>query len=240
MGELRVLVGLSFVLGGCQNQPPSIQDAPTIEAGVEAGADVAQPIDATPMPKGGGDAACNAPLGWWATGAAFDSTITPTSFSSAVNPLLSGENPFTIADYVDATMTWTVRASGTLTNGGYQQYFPPAYPADTSAMARTTSAFSSGVAASSWIVVVDAASNYVWIPLANAQVAASYGDTYCQSLVGGTLDAVIPASAGSTSITTSTGATTLQLLLGATTSISPVGWTVHVDYDGQKVDVSSK
>jgi hypothetical protein len=210
------------------------------DGGREAGLDVAQPIDATPVPKGGGDEACNAPLGWWATHAAFDTTITPAAFATALNPILVGENPITIVDYVDASSVWTLRASGTLTNGGYQQYFPPSYPSDTSAMTRLTSSFSSGVAPSSWLVVVDSSNATVWIPLANASVAADYGDTYCQSLVSGTLDAVIPVAAGNTNVVISSGTTTLKTLLGAKTSTSPDGWSVHLGFDGQKVDVSSK
>jgi len=242
-----------LALYACEQTPPLVQDLHGPDAATfvvdassldvapqEAAVDVAQPVDATPIPKGGNDAACDAPLGWWATNATFDGAVTPSSFATAVNTLLVGEHPFTIVDYVDTSLVWTIRASGTLTNGGYQQYFPSAYPSSASAMTRQTSSFSSGVAASSWLVVVDSSSSNVWIALANASVSANYGDSYCQSLTGGVLDAVVPQNAGSTSIVTSSGTTTLQALLGSQTSVSPQGWTVRVNFDGEKVDVSSK
>ncbi len=252
----RVIAMSSLAVCACDQAPPPLQDpqakgqdaaAQTIDAATsdhgspEAGQpDVADPVDATPIPKGGNDAACDTPLGWWATNATFDAVETPSTFASTLNLLLANENPFTIVDYVDSSLVWTMRASGTLTNGGYQQYFPLAYPSDTSAMTRHPTSFASGVAASSWLVVNDASATNVWVALANTSVSATYGDTYCQTLTGGVLDAVIPQSAGTTSIVTSSGTTTLATLLGSQTSVSPKGWSVRLDFDGAKVDVSSK
>src|SRR5450755_2853981 len=137
LGVVVYMLGLA----ACQNAPPGIQDTnpkddagatspeastdpdPTPDAGSDAASDAAQATDATPVPKGGNDEACSAELGWWATNAAFDSSVTP-GLASAVNPMFVGEHPITIASYVDSSLVWTARASGTRTNGSYQQYYP--------------------------------------------------------------------------------------------------------------------
>jgi hypothetical protein len=218
------------------------EDAGGMPSGDDAGDASPAPVDASMMPvKPGSDAACEAPLGWWATDAAFDANVMAASFTSAVNPMLAGQHPITIADYEDANQVWTMRVSATRTNGNYQQYFPFDHASDVAPMARQMAGFASGSPANSaWIVVVDLSQTPVWIAISNATVSASYVDAYCQDLSGGELDAVIPASAGSTSITTAQGSTTLRDMLGAHTSQVPPGWTLRLQFDGQKVDVSSK
>jgi hypothetical protein len=210
--------------------------------GGDAGDAAPAPIDAAMLPaKPGSDAACESPLGWWATDAAFDANVMAASFTSAVNPMLAGQHPVTIADYQDANQAWTLRVSATQTNGNYQQYFPFDHASDVVPMTRQSTSFSSASAAgSAWIVLVDMAQATVWVPISNASVSATYVDAYCQDLTGAELDAVIPASAGSTSITTAQGQTTLHDLLGDHTSLQPRGWTLRLQFDGQKVDVSSK
>jgi hypothetical protein len=254
-----VAVG-ALLLGGCDSAPAvhqhvwqtndpdaseSVDSSVAADSSVDttdAVADALVPIDAQTIDKKPGtDAACQKPLGWWATNAAFDSSITPATFKSGVNPLLVGQHPVTIADYVDSSSVWTLRASGTLTNGSFQQYFPYTNPSDAVGMTRLTASFSSASAASQgWLVVVDASSTNVWVALANVTVSASYLDAYCQKLTGGQLDGVIPSSAGSTSITTKSGGTTLGALLGTYTSSSPQGWNIRLGFDGEKVQVSSK
>ncbi len=258
------VVTLAWGLGGCERPPPTLgteqaptQDAtpstPTSDAGptattdagvtaADAGNDAESTPDVPTVPKTQNDQACEAQLGWWAVNAAFDGNVTPSSFADAANPLLAQPNahPFVVVDYQDDNLAWTLRAAGTRTNGNYQQYFPVEFPSDTMPMTRATLSFTGAAANTSWMVVVDASQSEVWIALANVSVAATYGDEYCQSLTSGTLAAIIPASAASTSITTTDGATTLGALLGGETSASPAGWSVSVTFDAQKVDVSSK
>jgi hypothetical protein len=231
--------------------PPSQADSSTSTADGGGGTDAAAvdapgdelgpPIDAAVIDvKTGSDAVCQSPLAWWATDAAFDGA-TPTSFASAINPLLVAGHPFTVADYEDTSLAWTLRVSGTLTNGNLQQYFPFDHPADTTPMLRPQASFASAAPASSaWLYVVDAGGGSVWIPIAQVTVSALYVDIYCQYLTGGQLQATIPASAGPTTVTTSQGTTTLGALLGAVTSQQPPGWAVELSFGGEKVQVSSK
>ena len=223
------VVMMAWGLGGCERPPPSLgtevtptRDAATStseastttttpDAGVGADA-TSDDAEATPdvptVPKTQNDQACDAVLGWWAVGAAFDGNVTPSTFSDALNPLLAGpnEHPFVVVDYQDENLDWTLRAAGTRTNGNYQQYFPVEFPSDTMPMTRATLSFTGATANASWMVVVDASQSEVWIALANVSVAATYGDEYCQSLTNGTLTAIVPASAAGTSITTKDGA----------------------------------
>jgi hypothetical protein len=195
-------------------------------------------MDAKPGPP---DMACESPVAWWATNAAFDPAVMGASFASNVSPLAAAAHPITIADYVDANQNWTLRASGTSTNGNFQQYFPFDHRADAVPMQRAPASFSSASpAASSWMVIVDAANATLWVPLSETIVLATYTDSYCQQLTGGTLNAVVPSSAGSLSLTTGQGQTTLAILLGAYTSQQPQGWVLRMTFDGTKAEVSSK
>lgn len=232
---------------GCSEPPRPLVVRPT-SATEDAGAieDVTAPSapapkDAAsePPPTGGGkpgsnDQACEAPLAWWATSASFDPSVTPKDFATAVNPLLSNAHPITLASRT--TPQWVLRASATLTNGSYQQYFPFDHAGDDGAMTRQQSSFSASPS-TSFVAVTDASSALVWVPLVDVSVSATYGDAYCQTLTGGQLDATIPLGAGSTAI--DVGAkTTLAALLGAPTTNK--GWSARLLFSGQKVQVSWK
>jgi hypothetical protein len=230
--------------------PPTTSDAGDAGGGSGGSADAGAAPDALPpavdaammdAKPGPPDMACESPLAWWATNAAFDPAVMGATFASNVSPLVAAAHPITIADTVDANQSWTLRASGTSTNGNYQQYFPFDHAADAVPMQRAPASFSSASPAStSWMVIADAANATVWVPLSEAVVSATYADSYCQQLTGGTLTAVVPSSAGSTSLATAQGQTTLAILLGDHTSQQPEGWMLRMTFDGTKVEVASK
>jgi hypothetical protein len=206
---------------------------------VDTGPDVGPYIDAPFLDHQGGPVPCNSE--WWATDSAFDTTVTPPSFSSAVNPIVvtSSIHPFTLAVTNAQGTGWTGTASGTATNGNGDQYFPPANPATATSMTVTsTSVATDAPETTAWFHIYDAAGNDIWIPIANVALSAQYGDTTCDTLVNGTLTAVILASASSTVIKPlDQAATTMGALLGTQTSTSPAGWNVQMAFDASSVQV---
>jgi hypothetical protein len=246
---LLALVGCSAPVSGASSAAPAPSAEPspspsaTVPVAPDAGTTPANPGPKPPtLPhKPAPDAACEGSLAWWAVGASFDATVTPAAFAARLNPLLANSHPITVAGSVDENGYWAVRASATITNGNQQQYFPADHALTDGPMSRSQAGFAtSAPAASGWMRVVDAAGTDVWIGIANVAVTATYADGYCQTLTTATLDAVIPDSAGSTSITTSQGTATLRDLLGAETSVQPSGWNVSLSFSGQRAEVTFK
>jgi hypothetical protein len=262
MNRLGPLALLSIVTFGCESTPVPMSDifssndaaapAPTSptpdqDAAVAPQNDSSVP-DANDLPdvpsipkKPGSDAACLLPLAWWTVSPTFDVNATPVAFANAINPLIGPQHVLAIADYLDQNNQWTLRATATLTDGNFQQYFPFDHPGDVVSMARQQGSFSSGSSVNSaWILIVDSANVSIWVPIVSANVSADYADAYCQSLTNGKVDAVVPASASVVTLTTGQGPTTLGALLGAYTSSTPLGWSVRLTFGAQKVQVSSK
>ena len=153
---------------------------------VDAGPDVGPYIDAPFLDRQGGPVPCNSE--WWATDSAFDTTVTPSSFSSALNPIVgsSSVHPFTLVVTIDQGEGWTGTASGTATdgNGSGDQDFPPANPATRTSMTVTsTSVATDAPENSAWFHIHDAALNDIWIPIAYVALSAQYGDATCDTLV---------------------------------------------------------
>jgi hypothetical protein len=207
---------------------------------VDASPDVGPYIDAPFLDRQGGSVPCNSE--WWATDSAFDTTVTPPSFSAALNPIVgsSSVHPFTLVVTIDQGEGWTGMASGTATdgNGSGDQYFPPAdSPSRTSMTVTSTTVATDAPEDSAWFHLHDAAGNDLWIPIAYVALSVQYGPT-CDTLVNGTLTAVILASAASIAIEPiGQSATTIGALLGTQTSTSPAGWNVQMAFDGTSVEV---
>jgi hypothetical protein len=192
-------------------------------------------------PDSGYQTTCDQPLGWSATGAALDATVTPGAFATQVNPLLANASPLTLADYQGDAGDWWLRVSGTDTGGGQEQYFPAAHlPLVDVPMSRVMTGFASGSAGAGWLKIVDASQTEVWIQLDQVMTTVSYGDVFCQTLINGAVTAIIDASASSTAINTASGATTVGALLGSPSSSAPAGWTMRLLFSGQKTQVSFK
>jgi len=206
----------------------------------DAGPDVGPYIDARLLDHTGGSPTCNSE--WWATNSAFDATVTPASFSSALNPIVgsSSIHPFTLVVQLDDDSgAWTGTASGTTTNGGGDQYFPATNAATPTTMIVTsTSVATAAPEVTAWFHVHDAGGNDIWIPIGNVGLSATYGDESCDTLVSGTLTAVILASASSQTIQPiGQSPTTMGALLGTQTSTSPAGWNVQMAFDATSVQV---
>lgn len=91
---------------------------------------------------------------------------------------------------------------------------------------------------SAWFHIHDAALNDIWIPIAYVALSAQYGDATCDTLVDGTLTAVILAAASLTVIQpVGQAATTMGALLGTQTSTAPAGWNVQMAFDATSVQV---
>ena len=100
---------------------------------------------------------------------------------------------------------------------------------------------SSDQEASAWLHFGDAMRQDVWIPIVNVQTSATFGDDSCTTLASAQVTAIIPASAGDTSIAISQSMPTiLKALLGPTTSGNPHGWKMKLLFTGEKVTVSLK
>jgi hypothetical protein len=200
------------------------------------------PPDAS-KPDAGGSSVCAQSLGWWLVGATLDTTVVPATAASQLTPLLSSQHPITIADYSDASAGRVVLVSGTLTNGIGQQYFPFTYPTSPATLSLSADAdpvFTATPPSAGWIHVVDASASDVWISLSNPSFTATATDSQCQGLTSGQLSAVIPASAGTTSLVVSSGSTTIAELFGIETSSSPAGWNLALTFTAQKVQVTLK
>ncbi|GAC1527895.1 MAG: hypothetical protein NVS3B10_25440 [Polyangiales bacterium] len=213
-------------------------EAPDLGPPLDAPTSEGKPTDSTD------DHVCDTELAWWAQSARFDPAPGSPEFVAQVNALIGpGDHPITIVDRQDpATLAWTLQTSATLLGGDLAQHFPASNPPGAAVtMTRTAAGFGSGAPQSTaWIRVVDAAAADVWIPLADATTAATYGDGACQTLTGATVTALVPASAASVPLTTKSGATTLGALLGAQTSSAPPGWNIELAFDATKVGVSFK
>lgn len=218
------------------NVPPDDVSPPSA---VDTGPDVGPYIDAPFLDHQGGPVPCNSE--WWATNSAFDTTVTPSSFSSAVNPIVgdSSIHPFTLVVMNDQATGWTGIASGTATNGNGDQYFPASNPATTTSMTVTSSSVATDASEmTAWFHIHDAGGNDIWIPITNVALSAQYGDATCDTLVNGTLTSVILASASSTVIQPiGQAATTIGALLGTQTSTSPAGWNVQMAFGASSVQV---
>ena len=223
--------------GGAAADVASVADLDASGGGPSA--DSAGPyIDAPLVDRHSGDT-CNSK--WWATSSAFDGTVTPSSFASAVNPIVgsSSIHPFTLVMQVAEDGGWTGAASGTATDGSGNQYFPSAAAATpTSMLVTSTSIATVTPETSAWLHLHDAGGNDLWIPIAGVALSANYGDPGCATLVGGVLTAVIQASVSSTSIQPiGEPPTTLGALLGPQTSLSPAGWNVRMTFEAASVQV---
>lgn len=197
--------------------------------------------------RGGGDSTvCRQQLGWWMNGPALDAAVSPNAAGS-LNSLLSAQHPLTLADYVDSSGKYWLDASGTETNGIQQQYFPYQYSPTPSALDISTDAYPllnatspSAPASAGWIRLVDSSGAEVWIPMTQVSAAATAADSMCQSLTNGRLTAVVPASAGSTSLVVGGGTTTVGQLFGAFTASSPPGWNIAITFTATKAQVTFK
>jgi hypothetical protein len=200
--------------------------------------------------KGNGNV-CVQELGWWAVGATLDSSVSPNA-AALLNPLLSVQNPITLADYFsDAGETdagpQLILISGTETNGVSQQYFPFTYPTAPATLAQTagsapvfTATSPAGQPSAGWIRLLDSTQAEVWIALTDINATLTAGDPQCQSLSSGVITAVIPTSAGATTMVLSSGSTSVAAVFGATTSTSPPGWNIRLTFTGEKVEVTFK
>jgi hypothetical protein len=248
VAALVALVGCSAPVAGASPAPttnaaPVPSPSATVPLTPDAGSPPANPGPQPPtLPhKPAPDAACEGTLAWWAVGASFDANVTPAAFAEQLNPLIAQSHPITVADSVDENGSWTLRASATVTNGNQQQYFPAEHAVADGPMSRTQAGFATASpAASAWLHLVDAAAADVWIAITNVGVTAAYADGYCQTLTTVTVDAIIPDSAGSTSITTAQGAATLRDLLGGEASEPHGGWNVRLSFSGQRAEVTFK
>jgi hypothetical protein len=252
--------------GGAESAPmDAMADVPTVpetgsnfDAAVFGDVAIGPPTDATQdvtpgdASKGNGNV-CASLLGWWTVGATLDPSVVSASAVSALNPLLTNQNPLTLADTFedaaagDAGPPWMV-ISGTETNGVSQQYFPFAYPTSPAALVQAAGATNpvftatspAGQPSTGWIRLLDSTQAEVWIALTNISATLTAGDPLCQSLSSGEVDAVIPSSAGTTTMVLSSGSTTVAAVFGATTSTSPEGWNIRLSFSGQKVQVTFK
>lgn len=216
---------------------------------VDAAQDALPPPDASIHGSGN---VCAQALGWWTVGATLDPSVVSASAVSALNPLLANQNPLTLAESFedagasDAGPSWIV-ISGTETNGISQQYFPFAYPTTPAALAQTaatdplfTATSPAGQPSTGWLLLVDSTQADVWIALTNLSASLVAGDPQCQTLSSGEVDAVIPTSAGTTTMVLGSGSTTVAAVFGAATSTSPPGWNIRLSFSGQKVQVTFK
>jgi hypothetical protein len=233
----------------------SSYDAPifTDAAGLVPIDDAASPASSPPdgaMRGGGGDSTiCTQALAWRVTGATLDPAVVGSGAAAQLNPLLSAQQPLTLADVGADGGGMVLQVSGTLANGIAQQYFPYQYPASPAPLvisvtgALPTFLATSPVAQPStgWLHVVDVATNDVWIPMSNISTSATAGDALCGSLTGGEVLAVIPASGAGTSMMLGGGATTVAQLFGTPTSVFPPGWSVRLLFPtASKVQVTFK
>ena len=227
------------VFGDVVIGPP--EDAPA--------SDVGPPSDGSIHGSGN---VCAQLLGWWTVGATLDTNVVGASAAAALNPLLSAQNPITLADSFldggpsDAGPSWLF-ISGTKTNGASQQYFPFTNPATPAALVQTpganpvfTATSPSGQPSTGWIRLLDSTQAEVWIALTNISATMTAGDALCQSISAGEVDAVIPTSAGATTMVLSSGSTSVGAVFGATTSTSPPGWNIRLTFSAQKVQVTFK
>ena len=215
----------------------------------DASQDVTAPTDA---PLHGNGNVCAQQLGWWMAGATLDTSVVSASAAAALNPLLSVQNPVTLAESFldagpsDAGPSW-IFISGTETNGVSQQYFPFAFPATPAALVQApgsipvfTATSPSGQPSTGWIRLLDSTQAEVWIAITNISATLTAGDSFCQSLSSGKVDAIIPTSAGTTTMVLTGGTTSVAAVFGASTSTSPPGWNIRLTFTGQKVQVTFK
>jgi hypothetical protein len=214
----------------------------------DAAQDAVPPADASGHGNGN---VCAQQLAWSMVGASLDSSVS-ASAATALNPLLSVQNPITLAESFldggtsDAGPSW-IFVSGTETNGTSQQYFPFMYPTSPAALVQTpganpvfTATSPAGQPSTGWIRLLDFTSAEVWIALTNISATLTAGDAQCQSLSSGEVDAVVPTSAGTTTMVLSSGNTTVSTVFGATTSASPAGWNIRLTFTGQEAQVTFK
>ena len=195
---------------------------------------------------------CAQQLGWWMAGATLDTSVVSASAAAALNPLLSVQNPVTLAESFldagpsDAGPSW-IFISGTETNGVSQQYFPFTFPATPAALVQApgsnpvfTATSPSGQPSTGWIRLLDSTQAEVWIAITNISATLTAGDSLCQTLSSGKVDAIIPTSAGTTTMVLAGGTTSVAAVFGASTSTSPPGWNIRLSFTGQKVQVTFK
>ncbi|HEY5242712.1 MAG TPA: hypothetical protein VIJ22_14630 [Polyangiaceae bacterium] len=220
----------------------------TIGPPADAAQDAVPPTDASGHGNGN---VCSQQLAWSMVGASLDSNVSAGA-ATALNPLLSVQNPITLAESFldggtsDAGPSW-IFVSGTETNGVSQQYFPFMYPTSPAALVQTpganpvfTATSPAGQPSTGWIRLLDSTSAEVWIALTNISATLTAGDAQCQSLSSSEVDAVVPTSAGTTTMVLGSGSTTVSTVFGATTSSSPAGWNIRLTFTGQKAQVTFK
>jgi hypothetical protein len=198
--------------------------------------------------KGGGDSTvCRQQLAWWLTSAALDTSIVSATVAGSLGPLLSAQHALTLADFGDGGSPTSLVISGTETNGVLQQYFPYQYPTTPAALVISSDSppvltATSPVAqpSSGWIRLVDSSQAEVWIAMTNISVSVTAGDTLCQTLSNGRLSAIVPASAGSTSLVVGGSRSTVAELFGATDAASPSGWSLAMTFSASKTQVTLK
>jgi hypothetical protein len=201
------------------------------------------PVDAPVRPPGHDDLCNISPAGWWTTTASIDSAVSSAAFANAMNALFTRPNahPLTLAAYTEGgAADWTFKATGSLTNGIGQQYFPFDHPATPATAARsTTSIGTSSPQASAFLHVVDGANEDLWLPLSAVDVHATVPDSSCANLEGGVLTATVSHTAGVMSMTLSDGPmTNLGGLLGA--EAPGGGWPLRMTFDAEKVQITLK
>jgi hypothetical protein len=199
------------------------------------------------MRGGGNSTVCYQELAWWMTGAMLDPTVVASSAAAQLNPLLSAQHPLTLADYVDSAGQYWLQISGTETNGVEQQYFPYQYAVAPAALAITAGEYPTLTAtppssqpSGGFIRLLDSSQAEVWIPITQIAASATAGDPLCQSLANGSLTAIVPVSAASTSLAINGATTTLAQVLGPTTATAPVGWSIGIIFTATVVQGTFK
>jgi len=234
-------------------------DAPPSRTTPFQGFDVAvapdYPTDASYTPqrpdtgiRGGGDSTvCYQQMAWWMTGAALDTSVVTPSAAAQLNPLLSTQHPLTLADYVDASGQYWLQVSGTETNGVQQQYFPYQYAVAPAALSIApgqypvlTATPASSQPSGGFIRLVDSSQAEVWIEITQVSVNVTAGDSLCQTLTGGSLTAIVPATSGSTPLAVGGGSTTVAQVFGPTTASAPAGWNIAITFAASKIQGSFK
>lgn len=198
--------------------------------------------------KGGGDSTvCVQQLAWWLTSATIDTNVVSSTVAAALGPLLTAQHALTLADFGDGGAPTSLVVSGTETNGVSQQYYPYQYPASPAALVISsdsppvlTATSPAGQPSSGWMRLVDSTQAEVWIALSNISMSATAGDPLCQSLTNGRLSAVIPSSAGATSLSVGGTPSTVAQIFGAANATSPNGWNISIAFTAAKTQVTLK
>ncbi len=207
-----------------------------------------QPVRPDSGMRGGGDSTvCYQQMAWWMMGATLDTSVVSASAAGLLNPLLSGQHPLTLADYVDAAGHYWLQISGTETNGVQQQYFPYQYATAPASLAIASGQYPvltatppSAQPSGGWIRIVDSSQAAVWIEITQVSATATAGDPLCQTLTSGSLSAIIPATSGSTPLVANGARTTVAQVFGATTSTAPPGWTIGILFSATKTQGTFK